>query len=126
MTTSIGLCPSAGTQPGTAVEKQVPQVLDALFEDLNTAFETAVLVGDVATTTARLRGWHQRLATIATADPRHPPGPETHRLIACGQCLREEPLSDDGPTLGLIRRLALAVSDLIDQIMEQGTVAVAE
>ncbi|MFI1226076.1 MULTISPECIES: DUF6415 family natural product biosynthesis protein [unclassified Streptomyces] len=64
----------------------------------------------------KLRSWHQRLSTIATADRRFPPPADILRLIHAGRAIGDEPIGDGTQSLGQVRRLASTLSDLLDEI----------
>lgn len=63
-----------------------------------------------------LRSWHERLSNIATADRRFPLPADVLRLIDTGRTIGDEPIGDGTQALGPVRRLASALSDLLDAV----------
>ncbi|MFB7299180.1 DUF6415 family natural product biosynthesis protein [Streptomyces rubiginosohelvolus] len=65
----------------------------------------------------QLRSWHARLSTIANADVRCPG--YVRRLIESGRDIGLEPIGDGTGALGTVRRLATALSALLDEVVHR-------
>ncbi|MFF9635701.1 DUF6415 family natural product biosynthesis protein [Streptomyces bacillaris] len=65
----------------------------------------------------QLRSWHERLGRIATADRRFPPAEGVLLLVQRGMAIGEEPIGGGVQVLGIVRRLASVVADLLDHVM---------
>ncbi|MCX4538631.1 DUF6415 family natural product biosynthesis protein [Streptomyces sp. NPDC002596] len=67
----------------------------------------------------RLRGHLARLSDIAVADPKFPPTDGMVQLIERGRPMRRERMpADQQQTIGLARRLAFTLSDLVEELIE--------
>ncbi|MEV0528567.1 DUF6415 family natural product biosynthesis protein [Streptomyces sp. NPDC050439] len=110
------------------ITAQEPFLVDAIFDDLDAS------IGSQAPTAAtagvlieRLRRHLKRLSDIAVADPSYPPTEEMGRLINLGRPLHDEPLpANHQEAVGLARRLAFVVSDLVEALLETRSIKGAE
>ncbi|MEU0382261.1 DUF6415 family natural product biosynthesis protein [Streptomyces cyaneofuscatus] len=64
----------------------------------------------------QLRSWHERLSHIATADRRFPPTADVLRLAESGRAIGSEPIGGGTKALGVVRRLASTLLDLLDEV----------
>ncbi|MFJ8852391.1 DUF6415 family natural product biosynthesis protein [Streptomyces sp. NPDC102437] len=97
-----------------------PLDVDAVFDDLDTTIgnqpppeaATPALV-------ERLRTHLAKLSTIAEADTKYPPTDEMAQLIERGRSMQDACLPDDHQqAVGLARRLAFVISDLVEELIE--------
>lgn len=65
----------------------------------------------------QLRSWHARLSTIATADVRCLAS--VFRLVESGREIGLDPIGDGTGALGTVRRLATALSALLDEVVHR-------
>ncbi|WP_320777705.1 DUF6415 family natural product biosynthesis protein [Streptomyces sp. CRN 30] len=98
-----------------------PVDLASVFDALDLVLgERPPDVGQVAAITEHLRASLTDLAEVVVTDGGASTDPTLHTLIQCGRSLAAEPTSNGrGPSLGLVRRLAWNVSDLLDHLIEQ-------
>ncbi|MCP9945992.1 DUF6415 family natural product biosynthesis protein [Streptomyces somaliensis] len=97
-----------------------PLDVEAVFDDLDT------VIGNqpppIATTDAlinRLRSHLKQLSDITVADEKFPPTAEMVQLVERGRSLRDERTpADHQRAVGLARRLAFVISDLIEELIE--------
>ncbi|GGV62942.1 hypothetical protein GCM10010277_68670 [Streptomyces longisporoflavus] len=101
-----------------------PLSVEAIFDDLDTAVGNQTPPPAAATALVeRLHGHLRRLSDIAVAHSTHTSPAEIARLIERGRLLRDEPLpSGRQETVGLARRLAFVVADLVEVLIESRSI----
>ncbi|GGV71392.1 hypothetical protein GCM10010294_30660 [Streptomyces griseoloalbus] len=105
-----------------------PLDVEEVFDDLDTAIgEQTPPVAVTDTLVDRLRGHLKQLSDIAVADEQYPPTAEMLQLVARGVPLREErEPADYRQAVGLARRLAFVISDLVEELIEARYIKEAE
>lgn len=116
--------PLTAEELGRVLEKMrtwQPLRLAAIFDDLDQVLgEQRPATDDLYEIGDRLRGALVRLGSIAIADPGHRPGTETLVLVEHGHALRDEDMSGTyWQNLGLARRMAWTISDLIERMIDE-------
>ncbi|MFI9040886.1 DUF6415 family natural product biosynthesis protein [Streptomyces sp. NPDC053726] len=97
-----------------------PLDVGAIFDDLDTAIgNQSPPVATTVPLVERLRGHLASLSDIAVADPKFPPTDVMVQLIERGRPMRKEHIrADRKQTIGLARRLAFVLSDLVEELIE--------
>lgn len=105
-----------------------PLDIEAIFDDLDTAIgNQPPPVNTTAALVERLRAHLKQLSDIAVADQRYPPTTEMVRLVERGLPMRDERTPADHPqAVGLARRLAFVISDLVEELIEARHIKGAE
>ncbi|MCA1269597.1 hypothetical protein LCE32_05890 [Streptomyces sp. 7G] len=119
-------------------ERHVPPGTQELYEAVIAGLKTwtPVPVGEIVATLDRvlespeppldrelvyihwqLRSWYARLSTIATADARCPGS--VLRLVESGREIGLDAIGDGTGALGTVRRLATALSALLDEVVHR-------
>ncbi|MFF1420617.1 DUF6415 family natural product biosynthesis protein [Streptomyces sp. NPDC058280] len=98
--------------PGRA--KRVPTVLRSVWRGTRSAPSPPVVE-----LVERLRGHLARLSAIAVADPAYPPTDVMAQLVERGSPMRDASLlpADRQQAVGLARRLAFVIADLVDVLI---------
>ncbi|MFF8432841.1 DUF6415 family natural product biosynthesis protein [Streptomyces bacillaris] len=93
-----------------------PLPVSEIRRTLNRVLESPVPEHEVAYLSWRLRSWHQRLSTIATADGRYPPNARDVLLIRAGKVIGDEQGGDSSVALDRLRQLAKITSELLARV----------
>ncbi|MET9669635.1 DUF6415 family natural product biosynthesis protein [Streptomyces sp. NPDC006475] len=105
-----------------------PFDIDEIFDDLDTVIGNQPPPADTTTALVeRLRSHLKRLSDIAVADAQYPPTGEMVGLIERGLPIRAEPTpAGHRGVVGLARRLAFVISDLVEKLIDARYIQGAE
>lgn len=97
-----------------------PLDVEVIFDDLDTVIgDQTPAEAETPQVLSAMRHHLARLSAIAVADPKFPPTEAMVRLIGRGRLAHKERLpADRRQALGLARRTAFVLSDLIDELIE--------
>lgn len=105
-----------------------PFDVEEIFNDLDTAIGDQPPPADTtAALVERLRSHLKQLSDIAVADAQYPPNGEMVALIELGLPMRAEPTpAEHQHVVGLARRLAFVISDLVEKLIDARYIQGAE
>ncbi|MET9208810.1 DUF6415 family natural product biosynthesis protein [Streptomyces bacillaris] len=105
--------------PGTGPRLRAwePRPVSEVRRALDRVLGSPVPEQEVAYPSWRLRSWHQRLSTIATADRWYPPNARTVLLTRAGKVIGDEQGGGSSAALGRLCRLAKMTSELLARVV---------